>query len=318
MFLISPLLIRSLPPVAQFWATTTENDETTETTTSTTVSVPPRTTTRRRPSPTLAPGVHDLVAAVVDVLSLPDDARTRAIRILDNGFVRTQHMQHEWAILWVVRPATNITVIPTRLDVEQDPIIARLREWIRHALLLLPDNGDDTWPPPPMYPVDDADATDPRPDEPIPPELQPLDPPDVWPIVEAAGLSLICGRWKSAYLTGSNGGVVVMAAGSPVPERLRQWRQLSEAHEELTFRQMVECLGWHTQLSPHDTQVVQLLTARFLGQTVPVATWYLQRGSKHLWRWRMCLREMRLAVVVVSRLRLGHADLSCLVRDLRG
>lgn len=102
---------------------------------------------------------------------------------------------------------------------------------------------------------------------------------------------------------------------------LRQWRRLTAANgDELTYRQIVDCLGWHGL--ENDAGVVQCLTDRLLRSvaekaTVPLDAWYVSRGGVHWWRWPVCLAAMRLAAVYVGRLRLGGADLAFVVRDVR-
>ena len=45
------------------------------------------------------------------------------------------------------------------------------------------------------------------------------------------------------------------------------------------------------------------------------ALWY-EAATPALWRWRMCLWEMRMATAFVARLRLGGGDVGYLAHDI--
>ena len=124
-------------------------------------------------------------------------------------------------------------------------------------------------------------------------------------------------------------GQPVAAAFAPVDERLRQFRRLTAATGEtssslLTFKQLGDCLGWFATdaCKPVDALLVRNLTEALLRRRDgdPVndpAHWYDRRdGATPLWCWPRCLLEMRVAVVYVSRLRMGDAYLSFLARDV--
>ena len=57
--------------------------------------------------------------------------------------------------------------------------------------------------------------------------------------------------------------------------------------------------------------------AQRIGGPVPTSMWYnTERGNVALWRHALCLREMRVAIIFVTRLRLGGADISFLARNI--
>ena len=212
----------------------------------------------------------------------------------------------EWCILWPKRSAAQPLVITTYLDVERDPIIQQLRDWIA---------SDDR--PAPTYPA--LGVVDLRPVEMVPLALRATDT-DVWPMLRRAGLERACAKQMDAYHRSQ--GTHVAAADAPHDERLRQYRRLVEAGvEELSCRQINEILGWgcanDTALLKAITEVLMQYPNRLGGPITTTALWYnASNGNVVLWRHGLCLWEMRLAVIFVTRLRLGGADVSFLARDI--
>lgn len=261
------------------------------------IAAPPRRTGRPLPE-----GMHDLAAAVIE--EPPDSAAyLAAVRRLDSGFCAAT--AERWAVLWPPRP-NNPRLLLTYIDVARDPVVPQLREWLRR------DSED----PAPTYPA--TGVVDLRPSEEVPPALRAMDP-DVWPLLQASGLERACAKMLSAYHRSQ--GQPVPAADAPCDERLRQFRRLTpEGVEELTYRQLADCLGWLGATG--DTLLVKGITEALMQSPlrrsgpVPAASWYVKRGNCAFWRWRICLREMRTAAVFVTRLRLGGADLSFLARDI--
>ena len=152
----------------------------------------------------------------------------------------------------------------------------------------------------------------------IPQALQAMDP-DVWPSLQCVGLERPCSKLMSAYRRSE--GRPIAAAEKPHDERLRQFRRIKDGNgEELSCRQINECFGWDCA---HDTLLLKTITealmssAQRIGGPVPTSMWYnTERGSVALWRHALCLREMRVAIIFVTRLRLGGADVSFLARDI--
>ena len=247
-------------------------------------------------------GVHDLAAAVIED-TLDPGAYAAAVDRLDRGFFAPN--AERWAVLWPPRPR-DPRVLLTHIDVERDPIVPQLRQWLRNG-------GAD---PAPVYPADGA--LDLRPSESVPVVLQVMDP-DVWPVLDAVGLRRACTKLMGAYQRSR--GMEVPAAEAPCDERLRQFHRITrDAADGLRFREIADCLGWLGVA--HDTLLIKVLTEALMqsprrrGGPVPTAEWYVKRGSVATWRWQCCLGEMRIAAVFVTRLRLGGADLSFLARDI--
>jgi hypothetical protein len=258
-----------------------------------------------RPRRPLPPGVFNLAAAVLEPLGLQegDEQYRDHVGQLDLRFHRPT--AEHWAVLWPPQPSNKLLLL-THIDVERDPIVPVLREWIQYG----------AQEPAPAYPA--TGVIDYRPTEVIPPALHAMDP-DVWPLLRRAGLDRACNKYLDAYHRSQ--GLTVPAAEPPLDERLRQFRRLtSQCDGELTYRQVSDCLGWHHVA--HDVQVVKAITdalmrcpARSTGP-IPTSLWYVKRGNAARWRWSTCLAEMRVAAVFVTRLRLGGADVSFLARDI--
>jgi hypothetical protein len=267
------------------------------------VSVPSAILPKIRHAPRFSNGARDLVAAVVGPLHLPTTAlHSAAIERLDNEFVRK--MKH-WGVLWPPRSA-NPEVIPTFIDIERDPIVAQLTNWLR-------DTSTNTLPP--VYPA--IHATDNRIEEPIPPELQAMDA-DVWPHLQRAGLDRTCKflRYYNNVSASTLGAQPLLPTLVPCSERLRQWKRIS-ASAELSYKDMIDCFGWND--IERDAGVVQCIThALLLRQDVPLAMWYIKRNNKgNMWKWRVCLPMMRIACIYVSRMRRGGAPMENLSFTLR-
>ena len=129
------------------------------------------------------------------------------------------HME-SWAVLWAPTPA-RAEIIPTFLDTANDPIVLRLRGWLRDCLDTR-RGGGDSLPVAPVYPVVD----DPRPPEAVPDTLQATDV-DVWEDFVRVGLAPALARYRAHYEVART--VHIAAAGSVCAERVRQWRRLSAA-----------------------------------------------------------------------------------------
>jgi hypothetical protein len=264
------------------------------------VVVPRMEAPRRRALP---PGVSDLAAAVVGVP--PDDAPAylAAVRQLDAGFCVPN--AERWAVLWPARHR-DPRLLPTYIDVERDPIVGQLREWMQNGAV---------GPAPPYPAVGEVDL---RPAEPVPSILRAMDS-DVWPTLQVVGLERACAKLLSAYRRSQS--MAIPAADAPCDERIRQFRRLtSDGSDELAYRQIAECLGWIGAMQ--DVLAVRAITEALMlsplrrGGPVPTAAWYVKRGGVAQWRWRQCLWEMRTAAVFVTRLNLGGADLAFLARDV--
>lgn len=201
---------------------------------------------------------------------------------------------------------------PSASDVARDPIIPLLREWLHTDGAVAP-----TYPAP--------EVLDMRPAEPVPTYLQAIDN-DVWPLVRRAGLEPALTRQRECYRAAADYGSP--AAAAPGNERLRQtddrscpnvrrqWQRLTGrgVETELTYAQMVDCLGWNDVRA--DANAVQALTEVFMAPQRP-SEWYVKRGGQNWWNWKRCLPAMRCAVVLVGRMRRGGADLRFLAADVR-
>jgi hypothetical protein len=239
----------------------------------------------------LAHGAYDLAAVVVGPLGLSPNLRSAAIRRLDDEFVRRQH---HWSILWPAR-TNNREVIPTYIDVERDPIVGQLTAWLRNA---------DAGTPPPVYPA--VDVVDPRPEEPVPDVFQAMDA-DVWPQLERAGLARTFKMFLTYYNHANVNREPLLPTLAVCGERLRQWKRISVA-DELSYKDMVKCLGWYD--IENDYVVVQRITDALLRQQkVVTAAWYVKRAKGCMWRPSVCFPMMRVACILVSRLRQGGAPL---------
>ena len=264
-----------------------------------------RRTTVAAPPP---PGVSDLLEAVVGA-GLDDVARKSALQRLNTHFRRP--MAAEWAVLWPrMTPAVATKALWTHIDVERDPIVPQLRQWIATT------DRDAC----PAYPA--VGTVDLRPVEPIPSALRCLDVDAVvWPCVRRAGLERAFAKHYGSFQ--QSAGAYVPAAGTPSDERLRQFRRLTSTATALTYKAIGECLGWFTTnaAGPRDTLLARQLVQAFLqcaalrgdaGPITDVTRWY-DNGQ---WTWELCLWEMRVATVLISRLRTSGTDLRFLAQDV--
>lgn len=286
----------------------------------------------------LPKGAHDLAAAVLprddeDVRLLSPEQRQQAVRWLDEDFVRIADVGEKWSVLWPPRPRSALTagVIPTFIDVERDPIVSQLRHWLLERLAQVEPS---TLRPAPVYPAVQPNPPDLRPPEQAPLEMQGLEDHNVWKELVAAGLQ--CCLW-SYYVTAYNRWnpqthPIPSSAREPCPERLRQWRRLTQlgngdpkeavgGGDLLTYRQICDCLGW--QGLGHEAGNIQALTTalvRHRQSGKPVTAWLTvcSGNTPNLWKWRDCLYEMRMAAVFVERLRIvGCDNLKFLAGDVR-
>ena len=267
--------------------------------------LPPAVTTappHRKPR-SLPDGVFDLAAVVLQPLGMQEGTAEydNAMEKMDLQFCRPTATV--WGILWPKRP--NGKCIPTRMDVQRDPIIEELREWVRTGF----------HEPVPSYPA--MHTLDVRPAEIVPPELATTSP-DVWPFLQRAGLERACGKRLAAYQRSH--GLPIPAAQQPHDERLRQFQRITSNSEEVPYKTIAECLGWHNILN--DTLAVKCITEALMlqpnrsGGPVQLNVWYMKRGDHAYWRWRMVLHEMRMAAIFITRLRLGGDNLDFLARDV--
>ena len=251
----------------------------------------------------LAASVYDLVAAVLGPLGKDKDPS--AVKRLDEKFVRPS--MSRWMMLWPKQYAKQRFGIRTHIDVDHDPIIPALRQWM---------SDTDNQQPAPTYPA--LGVPDLRPTEVIPEALQAMDP-DVWPSLQCVGLERLCKNMMWAYHRSA--GQPIAAAEQPHDERLRQFRRIITTDgDELSCREITELFGWECA---KDTFLLKTITevlmskAQRSGGPVPTSMWYnTERGGVALWRYALCLREMRVAIIFVTRLRLGGADISFLARNI--
>jgi predicted GNAT family acetyltransferase len=245
----------------------------------------------------LPDGAFDFAAAVVDPLCLNETDRAVAIQTLDMRFVRIGAIAEDWRVLWPRRP-TNPLIIPTWIDVKSDPIVPKLTAWIA--------TGQAETVSPPEYPVPE----DPRPIPDVPLTLHTMNP-DVWPLLVAVPcLARACGALRSAYEKGH--WPPITPADAPCAERIRQWQRLPE---ELTYKQIVDTLGWHG--IEKDVLVVKAITEALMShRKVATSVWYIHRGSQNLWRWVECGTEVRTAATFVARVRKGNGDLQWMAYNI--
>lgn len=306
---------------AAFWDEMTETRTTTCETTATMLNAASNAITHPKSMRQirLPHGSSDLVAALAGAYDENTESgiemTPERIKRLDEKFVRNAHMARTWAVLWPSSRPKNPSVIPTFIDILRDPIITELREWLRRSDA---DNDNDDVPPP-AYPANlNADM---RPVELVPCELQALPINTVLPMLQRAGVArAFNARILAAYEATADRADDIEAAHPPCQERLRQWRRLSDdatCDGELTFKQIVECLGYQTV--ERECRNVQVLTAVLVAlrqNNIPSSAWYFKRGASNVWKFRVCLPEMRLAAIFVSRLLLGGADIRFLAKDI--
>jgi hypothetical protein len=232
-----------------------------------------------------------------------DEAYLTHVKVLDR-FYRSN--MNDWSILWPPRQPSNPVLLLTHIDVEQDPIIGALQTWIARGATE----------PVPTYPV--PGVVDPRPIEIVPSSLKQIDP-DVWDHLRRARIDVVCNRFVNAYTQSHD--KPIEAAEAPSDERLRQFRRLTSQYgDELTWKQICDCLGWHTVIN--DTLVVKAVTEALMrisdrqGGPVSASMWYTKRGTSTLWKFDVCMWEMRVAAVFISRLRMGGAEFPFLARDI--
>lgn len=257
--------------------------------------------TDRYPSiPMRKNGSKDLVSAVVDPLSFASASdQAEAIERLDTLFVGPT--KPLWKVLWCERPMAA-GVIPTFIDVERDPIVAQLREW-----LVDPDHRRAA----PTYPA--AGVVDGRAPESVPPELDRLpEPLNIAEIFARCGLGGVFRSFQSNYERGLRTASVT-AVHAPCHERIRQFRRITDAQPDVTFKQLTECLGWDVGMGM-DSGVTKKITDHLLRHRSvnPVAdtdAWCVSRGGVLRWKWRVCLPEMRIACIYVQRIRSGGVDM---------
>ena len=267
-------------------------------------------------------GSVDLVSTVIDYLSsikvdVSVDEHAWIARLLEEQFVAP--LSETWAILWAPRPRDR-TIIPTYLDLQCDPILPKLSQWVKENLLLKRNSSEND--PhtltrmPPSYPV--KDVLDPRPTEEVPTSLRSLNP-EVWEFLEKHGLRYACSKVLHAYHATSR--LDVPIAHEPENERLRQWKRLTTSCAgvcELTFANIYDCLGWESsQITKGDASLIQVITQCLLPNDLPVSQWYIKRGSTYFWSPSTCLLQMRIAAIFVSRIKQGGADCRFLANDIR-
>jgi hypothetical protein len=192
-----------------------------------------------------------------------------------------------------------VDVIPTHIDVERDPIVGQLTDWLRNTI-----KGT----PPPTYPA--VGVVDKRPEEPVPPELRAMDA-NVWPHLQSAKLDVVCGKFMTYYNNAKNlTDEPLPSTLTPCGERLRQWRRLLSVSDELPYKDIVECLGWHDVV--RDSGLVHCLTKALLhSQKVPPTAWSVKRRGINMWKCGICLGMMHIACTYVARIRRGGAPMDC-------
>jgi hypothetical protein len=89
---------------------------------------------------------------------------------------------------------------------------------------------------------------------------------------------------------------------------------------DLTCAQICDCLGWDLK---NDTLLLKTITEAFMtdpyriGGVTPVEAWYgFTRDNVATWRLSLCLWEMRMAAVLVKRMRMANMDLRFLSKDI--
>lgn len=82
------------------------------------------------------------------------------------------------------------------------------------------------------------------------------------------------------------------------------WGRLTRDRDELSFTEIVECLGWREVVRDH--QLVTSATRLLMGE---VKGWYIHCKPINQYRWRICLSSLRRAAVFVARLRLEGIDM---------
>ena len=202
-------------------------------------------------------------------------------------------MEH-WAVLWPAR-SNNREVIPTFIDVNKDPIVAQLTRWLRDT------TGEA---PLPAYPA--VGVVDKRPEELLPPELRAMDA-DVLPFMRSSCTSLndLCDTFLTYYHKAGNlTEEPLPSTVAPCNERLRQWKRLTAASAELSYKEIIECFGWHD--IARDSGVVHCITKAMMNhQKVPLASWTTKRSGTNMWKHRVCLTAMHGACTYVARIRRG-------------
>ena len=246
------------------------------------------------------------MTAVLGPLGVPVDAQL--VKRIDTEFVRPSLVQ--WSILFPKRYFPCKTMLYTYIDTQNDPIIPALQRWIASL-------GDGTLRAP-SYPV--QNVVDPRPAEECPVALRDMDP-DIWPAIQSAKLDQAIRGLSNAYRM--TNGVTVSIAQQPHDERLRQFKRLMETDDgDLSCAQICDCLDWDLK---GDTLLLKTITEALMtdphrnGGAVPVAAWYtLNRDDAAKWRLPLCLWEMRMAAVLVKRMRMANMDLRFLSKDITG
>ena len=255
-------------------------------------------TKRRRVEqfPVLENGCYSLVEAVLGPLEMTKSNRRAAVQRLTNEFL--PGMTKHWSCLFPTVPSRSIH---TYIDVNQDPVVPRLRDWI-----LSPPGT-----PAPLYPV----HPDQRPAMPVPTYLQAISA-DVWADVVDSDHCVQKALEPYEDIYNQTHGMVVEIANAPANERLRQWQRVTRS-PCVTFLQIVETLGWQDVL--YDSQSVYMLTAAIMRRDRPdvdPGDWFHRSAECNMWNWKLCIPAMRTAAIMVSRLRMGQADLRWLVHKL--
>ena len=208
-------------------------------------------------------------------------------------------------VLWT--SSTRPLEILTWLDVDRDPIVPQLREWMRTA------DGSSN---PPVYPA--VGVPDERPPEPVPEALRAIADDDVWPLIVRVVLPRRqVDRLHEYYRRSDHEGV--LAAKVPHDERLRQYRRIlrHRSPPNLSMREFSDIFHWNCS---RDTSVLKAIVQRLMqrpgGPVQPTSSWYDHHNKVAMWSPHVCLWELRLAVVFITRLRRGGMDLTFLARDI--
>jgi hypothetical protein len=257
----------------------------------------------------LANGAHDLAQAVLgpvgrsgvqgtvyDGAPLPVADMT-AVRRLDVQFRRI--IMDDWAILWPPLSPNHPGVIPTFIDVNNDPIIAALQRWI-----VSPPNTAA-----PQYPVPDYAPVTMHMDH---YNFGAVQYPENWKVFVRGGEDRQLAFKKGRHLIYYNAVDRALQMENPVtlavhPERIRQFQRImsEDGRCPVNYRVLVECLGWRSR---QDARVVERLVNSVNGQPERWSLSYNMRTSLHRF-----LTSIRRAVAFLTYLRLGRADMEPLL-----
>ena len=225
-----------------------------------------------------------------------------AVKRLDNGFRRVT--MDEWAILWPPLLPSYPLVLPTYIDVDNDPIVTQLRHWMKGP----PDC------PAPRYPVDgyigparniiqcNLEATTDY----------------VWDRLYNTPLQIVMlyQKTKRGFIyTAANtraNGKMNPVENAVHPERVRQFQRLLAGHAgSITYRQLTECMGWGCR---RDGNAVQML----LKKAMHSSAGYLFSADGVMFKdgINSLLGDVRIALRFLTRMRLGGADMQPLLTYL--